>query len=460
MSLAGPLGRDALACPDKPARWPLRAWINPLIFSTSTGHQRHPASVYPKTWEVLGTMFDFTPLLAKDLPPAAGKWGGYPEVNFVGGHNAREAIPVEALIEGVTNQLRRIGSELATYNMEGGPQGFLPLREIMATKMTHDRGAPTTADQVLITSGSLQGLDLVNTLLVDRGDTVIIEESSYGGMFSKLARRGANIIGAPLDGDGLRLDALDQILGDLAAKDVTPKYIFTIPTVQNPTGSVMPLDRREGLLRLAQSHSVPIFEDECYADLVWSGDRPPALRGLDQTGSVIHIGSFSKNLAPALRLGYLVADWPVMSRILPLKGDAGTNALSQMVVAEYFGQHYDAHIAGLLPRLEAKAAAMVDAVAREFGTAAEFTTPKGGIFLWIRIPGVDTSALFQTATAEGVHFNAGADWSWAGADAGDCLRLCFALPSEDEIRSGVARLAEICRRETGIPERSGNVAHT
>ena len=114
---------------------------------------------------------------------------------------------------------------------------------------------------------------------LERGDTVIIEESSYGGMFGKLGRRGANIIGAPLDGDGIRIDALDQILSDLAAKGVTPKYVFTIPTVQNPTGSVMPVARREALLKLCASHGVPIFEDECYADLVWSGDRPASLRG-------------------------------------------------------------------------------------------------------------------------------------------------------------------------------------
>ncbi|MEM7742161.1 MAG: PLP-dependent aminotransferase family protein [Pseudomonadota bacterium] len=402
--------------------------------------------------------FDFTPLLTNGLPPAAQPWAGYPAHNFVGGHNDREAIPVEALIEGVTKHLRALGPDLAQYNNNGGPQGFLPLREFVAAKMSNDRGAPTTPEQVLITSGSLQGLDLVNTLLVGPGDTVIIEESSYGGMFGKLARRGANIVGAPLDEDGLRLDALEKILNDLKEKDTVPKYVFTIPTVQNPTGSVMPLDRREALLRLTQAHGVPIFEDECYADLVWSGDRPPCLRGLDQSGSVIHIGSFSKNLSPAIRLGYLVADWPVLSRILPLKGDAGTNMLSQMVVAEYFGNHYAEHIAGLLPRLKAKADAMVEALQAEFGTAAEFHRPDGGIFIWVRLPGVDTSKLFPACNAEGLQFNPGAEWSWAGADAGDCLRLCFALPTSDEIRAGVAKLAEICHRETGIPVRGANVS--
>ena len=405
------------------------------------------------------TAFDFTPLLADNLPPAAQKWGGYPTHNFVGGHNDREAIPVEGLIEALATQLRAKGRELATYSLEGGPQGMLELRDFVARRAKRDRGIDATADQVLITSGSLQGLDLVNEALLNPGDTVIIEENTYGGMLGKVTRRGAKMVGAPLDGDGIRIDALEAILKDLKAKGITPKYIYTIPTVQNPTGSIMPLERREALLALAQSYGVPIFEDECYADLIWDADWPPAIRALDDTGSVIHIGSFSKNLAPALRLGYMIADWPILSRMLPLKGDAGTGALTQMAVAEFFGKHFDAHLADLKPRLKRKLDVLVESVEREFGTAAEFTRPKGGIFFWMRIPGVDTSALAPKAVAEGLHYNPGAEWSTMGADAKDCLRLCFALTTEDEIRAGVAKLAEISRAETGIPARSGNVDH-
>ncbi len=405
------------------------------------------------------TAFDFTAILADNLPPAAMPWAGYPTHNFTGGHSDREAIPVEGFIAALTKQLQEKGRELATYYLEGGPQGMLELREFVARKLTRDRGAPTTPDQVLITSGSMQGLDLVNNALLNPGDTVIIEENTYGGMLNKLNRFGVDVVGAPLDGDGIRVDALEAILDDLAAKGVAPKYIYTIPTVQNPTGSVMPLERRRALLALARARGIPIFEDECYADLVWEGDRPPALRGLDDSGAVIQIGSFSKTLAPAIRLGYMVADWSILSRLLALKGDAGTGAIEQMLVAEYFGKHFDEHLAELKPRLRAKLDVMADAVEREFGTAAEFTRPKGGIFFWMRIPGVDTSALFKAANAEGFQFNPGAEWSTMGADAQDCLRLCFALATEDEIRAGVARLAEICRRETGIPARSGNVAH-
>lgn len=404
------------------------------------------------------TAFDFSSLLARDLPPPAAKWSGFPKHNFVGGHNDPEAIPVEALIEAATRQLRAKGRHLATYSLDGGPQGLRELRDVVARKLARDRGMACDPDQVLITSGSLQGLDLVNALLIDPGDTVIVEEQTYGGTLSRLRRCGAKIVGAPLDEDGLRIDALAAILDDLAARGVTPKFIYTIPTIQNPTGSVLPVERRHALLDLARSRGVPIFEDECYADLLFGGDWPPAIRALDDSGAVIHIGSFSKTLAPALRLGYLVADWPVLARILPLKTDAGTGAIEQMVVADYFGSHFHEHLDRLKPRLEAKLDAMIEAVEREFGTAAEFTRPKGGIFFWMRLPGVDTTKLYPAAKAEGLEFNPGAEWS-TNPDARDCMRLCFALPTPEQIREGVARLAEICRRETGIPAISANVRH-
>jgi len=405
------------------------------------------------------TKFDYTPFLADDLPPPAARWTGFPTHNFIGGHNDREAIPVEGLIAALTKQLQEKGAELATYSLEGGPQGMQQLRAFVARKLSRDRGIACTADDVLITSGSLQGMDLINQLLLQPGDTVVVEKNNYGGTLSRLTRIGVDAVGVPLDEDGMRMDALAEVLDDLAAKGIRPKYIYTIPTVQNPTGSVLPLERRHRMLELARQHGVPIFEDECYADLVWEGEWPPALRGLDDRGQVIHIGSFSKTLAPALRIGYLVADWPVLSRLLALKTDAGTGALEQMAIAEYFGQHYDAHLDMLKPRLKRKMEIIAEAVSREFGTAAEFTRPKGGIFFWIRIPGVDTARLLEAAAPEGLQFNPGAAWSTLGAQADDCLRLCFALTTPEEIDAGIAKLAEICRREFGIPTRSGNVAH-
>ncbi len=216
--------------------------------------------------------------------------------------------------------------------------------------------------------------------------------------------------------------------------------------------------RRHELLRLAQAHGVPIFEDDCYADLIWDGRRPPALYALSQHGGVIHIGSFSKSVAPALRVGYIVAPWEVLSRILPLKTDAGSGALEQMVLAEYCAPHFQTHVPQLARALRTKLVTLMESLAEQFGTAAEFDDPPGGIFLWIKLPDhVDTMRLYQAALAEGVAINPGPEWSVNKPYAASRLRLCFASPTVEEIRRGVAILAEVCRREFGVPARIANV---
>lgn len=402
--------------------------------------------------------FAYTGLFSKGLPPPAPRWPGFPKYNFIGGHNDPTLIPVEALIDATAAVLRREGANLALYNLSQGPQGFTGLREFVAAKVAQGRGIKCAAEDVLITSGSGQGIDLVNQVLVERGDTVILEEYSYGGAISKLNRLGVNIVGAPLDEGGIRIDTLRAALDRLKAKGVTPKYIYTIPTVQNPTGSIMPLERRRQLLAVAREYGVPIFEDECYADLIWGEPAPPALFALDPR-HVVHIGSFSKSLAPALRLGYAVADWGILSRMVACKAqnDSGTGALEQMVVAEYFSQNFAAHVGELSQTLHGKLDAMVEALESEFGTTAELWKPKGGIFLWLKLPdAVDVTKLVQPAAAQGIVFNPGPEWSTPGAATKSHLRLCFALPSKDEIRRGVAALAQVCFEQTGIPERGAN----
>jgi 2-aminoadipate transaminase len=289
---------------------------------------------------------------------------------------------------------------------------------------------------------------------------VILEEFTYGGALTKLQRLGIKVIGAPLDDDGLKIDALSQILDDLKQKGVVPKFIYTIPTVQNPTGSILPVDRRAALLALARKHGVPIFEDECYADLTWNPAAPAAIYSMDPS-RVIHVGSFSKTLSPALRLGYVVADWTVMSRLVGLKRelDSGTGALEQMVVAEYFSGNFKEHVGELTGVLKEKLDTMVDALEREFGTAVEkMWHPKGGIFLWIKLSDrVDVTRLVAPAANQGLLFNPGPEWSCNPAATRSHMRLCFALPSKDTIREGIATLARVCWQETGIPERSANI---
>ncbi|HWK94874.1 MAG TPA: PLP-dependent aminotransferase family protein [Pseudolabrys sp.] len=403
--------------------------------------------------------FDFTPLFPASLPPPAVRWIGAPKYNFVGGNNDPDEIPLDGLIAAAQSVMAREGRTLATYGLNSGPQGYWPLREFLSVKLNRDAGMSCTADDILIVSGSLQALDLVNSALLSRGDTVIVETDNYQGSLNRFTKLGVTAVGIPLDKGGMRMDALEAALKDLKARGVTPKFIYTIPTVQNPTATVLDENRRARMLVLADEYGVPIVEDDCYADLVWSGERPPALHAMSKSDNVIHIGSFSKSIAPALRVGFVVAPWQIMSRMLSLKTDAGSGALEQMVLAEYCKPLFATHVPALRKGLRKKVETLMEALNEQFGTAAEFDDPKGGIFLWVKLPDdVDSLRLYQAALKEGVAINPGPEWSTDKAHSRSRIRICFASPSHQEIREGIAVLAEVCRREFGVPARSANVA--
>ncbi|MFA6267370.1 MAG: PLP-dependent aminotransferase family protein [Pseudolabrys sp.] len=402
--------------------------------------------------------FDFAPLFPATVPRPAARWSGAPKYNFVGGNNDPSEVPLDGLMAAVQSVMARDGRTLATYGLNSGPQGYRPLREFLSLKLKRDAGMTCTADDILIVSGSLQALDLVNGALLSRGDTVIVEKDNYQGTLNRLTKLGVNAVGIPLDKGGMKMDALEAALKDLKSRGIRPKFIYTIPTVQNPTATVLDESRRARMLELADEYGVPIFEDDCYSDLVWSGTRPRAIHAMSQSDNVIHIGSFSKSIAPALRVGFIVAPWQIMSRMLALKTDAGSGALEQMVLAEYCAAHFAEHVPALRKGLRKKVETLMEALNEQFGTAAEFDDPQGGIFLWVKLPdNVDTLKLYQAALKEGVAINPGPEWSTDKTHSASRLRICFASPSHQEIREGIAVLADVCRREFGVPERSGNI---
>lgn len=323
-------------------------------------------------------LFDYAELLRPDLPPAAAKWTGFPKYNFVGGHNDADSVPVEGLIAAATSVLKREGSSLSTYGLQSGPLGYRPLREFIARKLANDAGIACSPDEILITSGSLQGLDLVNQVLLSPGDTVIVEQMTYGGAITRLKRLDVNIVGVEVDHDGLSSDGLKTALDDLKRRGIRPKY-----------------------------------------------------------------------------MGYLVAGWPLMSRILGIKSDGGSGALEQMILAEYCRDHFESHVRTLRKTLRRKLDVMIEALRTQFGEAAEFDDPAGGIFLWVKLPdSVDTTRLTQLALQSGVAINPGAEWMTDALAGQTRLRLCFAHPREQVIREGVARLAEVCHHEFAVPARS------
>ena len=391
-----------------------------------------------------GRNIDYSTIFNKTLPSPSGKWQGHPKYNFVGGHSDPDLVPMDGFIESAANVFKGDPKNIAMYNFEGGPQGILSLRNFLVGKLSAERGIHVTAEEVLITSGSGQAIELINEILLDEGDTVIVESFTFSGALSYLKRRGVHFVGVDLDENGIRMDHLEDILADLKTKGIRPKYIYTIPTLQNPTGTVMTMDRRHRLLSLSEEYEVPVFEDECYADLIFEGEYEKAIRALDDSNRVLHIGSFSKSLGPGLRLGYIVASWDVMSRLLSRKTDAGTGVMDQMIVGDYFSNHYDAHIQDMRGALKRKCNVLSAALREHFGPLVDFEEPRGGMYLWVKLPpGIDSRDLAQKALEEGIAYNPGPDWSADPDSAANYIRLCFALPSETEIWEGIEKLAKV-----------------
>ncbi len=398
-----------------------------------------------------GQGLDYSALFNRELPPPSPKWGGHPRFNFIGGHSDPDMVPTEGFIESAERVFRGDPRNISMYNFSGGPQGILPLREFLVEKLGQHRGIDTTIDDVLITSGSGQGIELINEILLEEGDTAIVEAFSFSGALGNLRRRKVNIVGIDVDQDGMRMDHLAQALEDLRERGVLPKYIYTIPTLQNPTGTVLTMERRFRMLELSEEYGVPIFEDECYADLIFEGEYENAIRSLDDSNRVLHIGSFSKTLGPGTRLGYVVASWDVMSRLLSRKNDAGTGVMDQMIVGDYFAHHYEDHILEMRSALQRKCDVLSSALRESFGPSVEFEVPRGGMYLWVKLPdGVDSRQLEGPALREGIAFNPGPDWSADPDAAAGYIRLCFALPSEAEIREGVEKMADVFRREGAL----------
>ena len=204
---------------------------------------------------------EYSTFFKSDLPAPSQRWNGFPEYNFIGGHNDSESIPIKSLKESIEKIILREGKTLSKYGLESGPQGYLPLRKFISKQLNHSAQIISRENEILVVSGSLQALDLVNETFLRKGDTVIIEEENYGGTISRLRRLGVNMVGIPLEHDGMNVEVLEQNLLDLRKKKITPRYIYTIPTIQNPTGTVMSAKKREILIDLSKQFEIPIFED-------------------------------------------------------------------------------------------------------------------------------------------------------------------------------------------------------
>ena len=372
------------------------------------------------------------------------------EINFGAGRPDPLSFPSDALAEAAAKVIRARGPELVNYP-DG--RGYEPLRAIASERFERGAGRAVPLEEIVLTSGSMQALQLITEAFASRGDTIVTESVTYGGSLSVFRSRQVRIAPAPVDDQGLVPEELETVLKGLVDAGTPPKFIYTIPTHHNPTGSILSLERRRRLLELAGEFDTLVVEDHCYADLVFQSDPvPPNLYELDEDGRVVYVGSFSKILGPGVRQGYFMAPEALQQRIMANKMDGGTNALASMIVAEYLGDHLWDHIRDVNEVMKARKDAVVESLATHFGDLGEevwWTDPPGGMFVWVRIPSAtDTRKALQLAAGRGVYYSLGQSFSAVNEDI-PYLRIAFGFPTTEDIREGVPILAECIKEAQG-----------
>ena len=330
----------------------------------------------------------------------------------------------------------------------GATQGYGPLLHSLAEFLSAQDSytSPVSPQELFLTAGASQAIDHTTTLFTQTGDTVFVEEPTYYLIQSIFEDHGLKVVGVPTDNDGLRMDALEAMLADRSVP--APKMLYIIPTYQNPSGSVLPADRRSKLVELAQQHGFLVLADEVYNLLHYGKPPPPPIASFDtsEEGCVISLGSFSKILGPGLRTGWLQARPPLIQRFatagLTISGGGLNHFTSTLVHAVLEQGMLQDNIAILRSTYGERVSAMSAAVRKHLGDAVDFTAPGGGYFFWLTFnDGTNTDALLPIAQEHGVNYRPGTAFSAQGAFT-NAIRLAFALYEPDTLAEGVRRIAE------------------
>ena len=360
-------------------------------------------------------------------------------ISFAGGLPAPELFPIEDIRAAADAVLVRDGSSALQY---GPSEGYVPLREWIAAEMGA-RGIATKADDVLITNGSQQVLDLVGKVFLDAGDVVLTENPTYLAAIQAFQTFEPKFVPVPTDEHGLIPDAVPALI-----KQHRPKFLYTIPTFQNPTGITLLRERRAALARIAAEHNLLIVEDDPYGKLRYSGAEVPPIKHWDESGHVLYVSTFSKTIAPGLRLGWVVARHDIFNRLLILKqaSDLHTSSFDQRVAQAYLASGQQAGHIEKIRRAYGERFGILDAALREaLPSTYTWTKPEGGMFLWVTGPAdLDALKLLERAIAQKVAFVPGRDFF--PADGGkNHFRLNFSNSTPERLREGVRRLAALVR---------------
>lgn len=377
-------------------------------------------------------------------------------ISFAGGLPAPEVFPKDEYLTAAERVLNTENGALALQYST--TEGYRPLREMIARR-TSRYGIHVSGDNVVITSGSQQALDLLGKILINRGDRIVVEAPTYLGALQAWNAYGAEYVTVPTDENGMDTDELENALR------TGPKFIYALPNFQNPCGVTLSLERRQRLVELAERYGVPIVEDDPYGQLRYEGEHLPSLVTLDAqlvdhcdlcyTGNVIYLSTFSKTLAPGLRVAWVIAPPNVIQKLVLAKqgADLQTSTLNQMVIYEMAHNGFlDRHIKVIREVYRARRDAMLSAMQEHFPRSVRWTKPAGGLFLWGTMPeGVNARHVLEAAIQEKVAFVPGAPF-FPNGKGENTMRLNFSNMPIVRIHDGIARLGRVLERELGEAE--------
>jgi len=362
-------------------------------------------------------------------------------ISFGGGLPSEESFPVEDLKNIINDITADLNGGVLQY---GVTEGYLPLREEIV-KLMASKGVQISVDEVLVTAGSQQGLDLIAKAFIDKGDKIIVESPTYLAALQAFRMYEAEFIEAPLDEDGVIPAELDRIL---ATEKV--KLIYLIPTFQNPSGRTISAERRKELMEVIRKYDVVLIEDDPYGDLKYTDDIYPTMKSMDTTGQVLYFGSFSKIIAPGFRVGYSIASASILSKMVEGKQscDLHVSIFSQMVIAEYLKRGLlPEHLQVINAQYKEKRDLMLVSLEEHMPDGVTWTHPEGGLFLWLELPaGMSSNELLPEAVNQKVAYVCG-DSFYAAGEPKNAMRINFSNATKENIVKGIITLAEVIRNK-------------
>jgi DNA-binding transcriptional MocR family regulator len=361
-------------------------------------------------------------------------------ISFAGGLPAPELFPIDAMMRVSADVLENDGKAALQYTTT---EGFLPLRRFIANRMKVQH-VETCEQEILITSGSQQGLDFAGRVFLDEGDVVVCERPSYLGAINAFRAYQCQFKDVPMDDDGMRMDLLEETLKTTERV----KFIYAIPDFQNPTGRTMSVERRRTLVELARKYNVLILEDNPYGELRFEGEILPAIKHFDTEGRVIYLGTMSKTFCPGLRIGWVSASPDVVNRFTIAKqgADLQSSTIAQRQAAKFVENYnLDDHVQRIISVYRKRRDLMLSGMEKEFPKGIEFTRPQGGLFTWVTLPrGFNAEKILERALEQKVAFVPGASFFACGGNE-NTFRMNYSNMSEERIVEGVKRLGHVLR---------------